>query len=57
MLLQRIFNSNEFAAGGRGGGRRGGGRGMRWSDGGRAWDVLENREIVAEAEAKKPRTA
>src|SRR5262245_61639177 len=48
-MLQRIFNSTEFAGGGRGGGggrRGGGGGGMRWSDGGRAWDTLENREIV-----------
>jgi len=47
-MLKRIFDSNEFAAGGRGaGGRRGGGGGgMRWSDGGASWDTLENREIV-----------
>src|SRR5215472_14019794 len=47
-MLDRIFNSGEFAAGGRGGGgRRGGsGGGMRWADGGRAWDTIENREIV-----------
>jgi dipeptidyl-peptidase-4 len=47
-MLQRIFNSGEFAGGGRGGGGRrgGGGGGMRWSDGGRTWDTIENREIV-----------
>ena len=46
-MLKRIFDSNEFSGAGRGGGgRRGGGGGMRWSDGGRSWDVLENREIV-----------
>ncbi|HKA02653.1 MAG TPA: S9 family peptidase, partial [Candidatus Solibacter sp.] len=34
-------------AGRGGGGRRGGGGGgMRWSDGGKSWDTLENREIV-----------
>src|SRR5215471_447818 len=47
-MLGRIFNSGEFAGGGRGGGGRrgGGGGGMRWSDGGRTWDTIENREIV-----------
>jgi dipeptidyl-peptidase-4 len=47
-MLKRIFDSNEFAAAGRGGGGRrgGGGGGMRWSEGGRSWDALENGEIV-----------
>jgi dipeptidyl-peptidase-4 len=45
-MLRRIFNSNEFAGGGRGGGRggRGGGGAGRWVEGG--YTAVEGSEIV-----------
>ena len=45
-MLARIFNSNEFSGGGRGGGRRGGPGGTRWIEGGNAYAAIENGEIV-----------
>jgi dipeptidyl-peptidase-4 len=45
-MLARIFNSTEFSAGGRGGGRRGAGGGTRWIEGGNAYAAIENGQIV-----------
>jgi dipeptidyl-peptidase-4 len=44
--LERIFNSNEFSGGGRGGGGRRGGGGTRWIDGGKSYAAIEGGEIV-----------